>query len=181
MPLILLIVSLPIIVIALMPLILIQRYRMGSSRRLARPWTATLGMVSMILSAIFFLITAAMTNIWIPQALAYAAMGLCFGAVLGGLGLVLTRWESMPQSLHYTANRWLVLAITLVVSARVLFGLYRSILFAEGSLTATSAISAFGIPESLAAGAIVIGYYLAYNVGLRWRIRVWQHRPLRRL
>jgi hypothetical protein len=180
-PLILLIVSLPILVIALMPLILFQRYRMGSSRRLARPWTATLGMVSMTFSAIFFLLTAAVTNIWIPRALAYAAAGLGLGALLGGLGLVLTRWESMPQSLHYTANRWLVLAITLVVSARVLFGLYRSILFAEGSLTATSAISAFGIPLSLAAGAIVIGYYLAYNVGVRWRIRVWQHRPLRRL
>jgi hypothetical protein len=180
-PLILLIVSLPIIVIALMPLILFQRYRMGSSRRLARPWMATLGMVSMAVSAIVFLITAAVTNLWIPQSLAYAAMGMGFGALLGGLGLMLTRWESLPQSLHYTANRWLVLAITLVVSARVLFGLYRSILFAEGSVTATSAISAFGIPQSLAAGAIVIGYYLTYNAGLRWRIRTWQQRPLRRL
>ena len=180
-PLILLIVLLPLVIIALMPLILIQRYRIGSSRRLARPWIATLGVVSMTLSAIFFLVSAAIANIWIPEALSYSAMGLGVGVLLGGLGLVLTRWESLPQSLHYTANRWLILMVTLVVSARVLFGLYRSILFAEGSLTATSAISAFGIPQSLAAGAIVIGYYFAYSLGLRWRIRVWQRRLLRRL
>jgi hypothetical protein len=89
--------------------------------------------------------------------------------------------KDRPQSLHYTANRWLVLVITFIVTARVLFGVYRSILFAGGSLSATSAISAFGIPQSLAAGAIVIGYYLAYTAGLRWRIRVWQRRSLRRM
>jgi len=42
-------------------------------------------------------------------------------------------------------------------------------------------VTAFGVPESLAAGATVIGYYLAYNAGLRWRIRRWQHRALRAL
>lgn len=181
MPLILLLVLVPIIVIALTPLMLIQRYRVGSARRLARPWMATLAVVSMAFSAIFLLFSAAVTNIWIPQSFSFAAMGLGLGVVLGLLGLALTKWESMPQSLHYTANRWLVLMITLVVTVRVLFGLYRSILFAEGNLTATSAIAAFGIPQSLAAGAIVIGYYLAYTAGVRWRIRVWQRRPLRRL
>ena len=181
MPLILLVVLVPLVVIALMPFILIQRYRVGSARRLARPWMATVGVISMTFSSIFFLVSAGITNIWIPQSFSYAAIGLGIGVVLGVLGLVLTRWESMPQSLHYTANRWLVLVITFVVTARVLFGLYRSILFAEGSLSATSAISAFGIPQSLAAGAIVIGYYLAYTAGVRWRIRVWQRRSLRRM
>jgi hypothetical protein len=180
-PLILLLVLLPMIVIALMPLILIQRYRIGSSRRLARPWMATLGMVSMGLSAVTFLLSAAVTNIWIPESLRYAAMGLGFGLGMGAVGLALTRWEATPQSLHYTANRWLVMFITLVVTARVMYGFYRSLLFAEGYVTAPSAIAAFGIPQSLAAGATVVGYYLAYSAGVRWRIRAWQRRPLRRL
>jgi hypothetical protein len=31
----------------------------------------------------------------------------------------------------------------------------------------------------LAAGGIVIGYYLVYNAGVRWRISRWQRRALR--
>ena len=37
---------------------------------------------------------------------------------------------------------------------------------------------AFGIPESLAAGGIVIGYYFAYGLGVRRRILKWQNRAL---
>ena len=37
-------------------------------------------------------------------------------------------------------------------------------------------VLAFGIPESLAAGGIVIGYYFAYGWGVRRRIRTWQIR-----
>jgi hypothetical protein len=40
-------------------------------------------------------------------------------------------------------------------------------------------IDAFGVPQSLGAGGIVIGYYLVYSAGLRWRIRRWDRRPLR--
>jgi hypothetical protein len=35
-------------------------------------------------------------------------------------------------------------------------------------------VLAFGIPESLAAGGTVIGYYVAYNLGVRRQIRRWQ-------
>jgi hypothetical protein len=40
-------------------------------------------------------------------------------------------------------------------------------------------IDAFGVPQSLGAGGIVIGYYLVYSAGLRWHIRRWERRPLR--
>ena len=43
-PLILLLLLVPIVVIALMPVILIQRYRAGKARRQARPWVATLNL-----------------------------------------------------------------------------------------------------------------------------------------
>ena len=43
---------------------------------------------------------------------------------LGMVGLLLTRWEATPATLHYTPNRWLVLVVTFVVSARVLYGLW---------------------------------------------------------
>lgn len=179
MPFILLLLLVPIIVIALMPLILIQRYRAGKARRLARPWMATLNLAVMAFSAIFFLASAAFTTIWIPMAFTGAAMGLAAGVLLGGIALLITRWETAPRTLHYTPNRWLVLFVTPIVSARVLYGLFRSLAMARAGFSGTELVTAFGVPESLAAGAMVIGYYLAYNAGLRYRIQRWENRALR--
>ena len=179
MPLLLLLLALPLVFIALTPFMLIQRYRVGSARRQARPWMATFGLVMMIVSTIFFLVGSGITGFWVQDAFAGAAAGVGVGVVLGIVGLLLTRWETSPRTLHYTPNRWLVLFVTLIVSARVLYGLYRSALVAQAGVTGTAVVLAFGIPESLAAGGAVIGYYLAFNAGLRWRIRRWQHRALR--
>jgi hypothetical protein len=178
-PLLLVLLLLPLVVLALMPLILIQRYRVGTARRLARAWTATFTLVSMVFSVMFFLVAAAMTTYWIPNAFSGAAAGLGAGSVLGVLGLMLTRWEATPRTLHYTPNRWLVLIVTFVVSARVIYGLWRSWTVAQSGLYGTSVVTAFGVPESLAAGATVLGYYLVYSAGLRWRIRNWRRRVLR--
>lgn len=179
MPLLLLVLALPVILLALMPLVLFQRYRLGSARRLARPWITTITLVSMTFSAVFFLFAAAVTQIWVAGAFRGAAFGVAIGCVVGVLGLLLTRWEAGLRTLHYTPNRWLVLVITLIVSARVLYGFYHSWGAARAGLAGTSMIDAFGVPQSLGAGGIVIGYYLVYSAGLRWRIRRWDRRPLR--
>ncbi len=179
MPLLVLLLLLPIVLLALTPIMLIQRYRVGTARRLARPWMVTFGVVMMCGSTVFFLIGSAVTTIWVHDALSGAAAGVAVGSLFGVAGLVLSKWESTPHSLHYTPNRWLVLFISLVVSARLLYGLYRSWQVARAGFDGTSVVTAFGIPESLAAGGIVIGYYLAYGAGLRWRITKWQRRALR--
>ena len=179
MPFILLLLLVPIVFTALLPVMLIQRYRAGKARRLARPWMATLNLAVMAFSAIFFLVSAAVTTIWIPRSFSGAATGIAIGLVLGCLGLALTRWESGLRDLHYTPNRWLVLFVTLLVSARILYGLYHSLAAARAGLSGAALVTAFGVPESLAAGGAVIGYYVAYNAGLRWQIRRWQRRSLR--
>jgi hypothetical protein len=66
-----------------------------------------------------------------------------------------------------------------MVSARVLYGLWRSWKAAEAGLYGTQIVLAFGIPWSLAAGGAVIGYYIAYAWGVRRRVLQWQRRPLR--
>ena len=181
MPLLLLLLLLPVVLIALTPVMLIQRYRAGSARREARPWVTAMSIGAMAFSAVFFLASAAITTIWIPHALSGAAIGMAAGLGLGVMGSLLTRWEPGVRSLHYTPNRWLVLLVTLIVSARVAYGLYRSFEAASAGFSGAHLVNAFGVPQSLAAGAIVIGYYLAYNVALRQRIGRWQRRALRPL
>ena len=179
MPLLLLVLLLPLIVIALMPLILIQRYRVGTARKMARRWMATFNVWVMAFSAVCFLAGAAVTQVWVANALTGAVAGVVLGSALGIAGLALTRWESTPASLHYTPNRWLVLIVTVVVSARVLYGLWRSWMAAEAGIYGTPMVMAFGIPESLAAGGVVIGYYVVYTFGVRSRVLKWQSRAWR--
>src|ERR1700741_4104874 len=125
MPLLLLLL-LPLVVIALMPVILIQRYPVGSARRMARRWIATLNFRLMAFSAACFLTGAAVTTVWVRNALTGAVAGGVLGCGRGTAGLALPRWEPAAATLHYTPNRWLVLLVTFVVSARVLYGLWRS-------------------------------------------------------
>ena len=179
MPLLILLLLLPVILIALSPLMLVQRYRVGTARKQARPWLATFGLFMMAASTIFFLTGAGVTSFWVQDAFLGALAGVVVGSVLGIAGVLLTKWEATPGSLHYTPNRWLVLLVTVIVSARLLYGLYRSWLAARAGIEGTAVITAFGIPESLAAGGIVIGYYLAFGAGLRRRIKRWEKRSLR--
>ena len=176
MPLVLLVVLLPVVVIALMPLMLLQRYRIGTARRLARPFLARLTLGAMVFSTAFFLIAAAMTSVWVPRALTLSVAGLAAGIALGILGIWLTRWEATPRSLHYTPNRWLVLFITVIVLARLAYGLWRSWSVARAGWGASPAVAAFGIAESMAAAATVIGYYFAFSAGVQARVRRWQRR-----
>ena len=180
MPFLLLAVVLviPLVLIAMTPLLLIQRYRIGTTRRLARRWVATINIAAMAFSVCFFLIGAAVTNAWVPNAFTWALAGIGAGCVLGVVGLYLSRWESTPRALHYTPNRWLVLAITLLVTTRIAYSFWRGWVTVRTGADA-SWLTSFGVAESLAAGATVLGYYLAYSMGVRVRIAKWEKRTVR--
>ena len=173
MPLIPILIAL-LFVIALvlaMPLLLVLRYRAGTARRLGRKWISTVNLVSLIVSAGLFLWVAAMTAFWVPQAFLYSLAGFMLGGVLGLLGLALTRWDRTPGATHYTPNRWLVLVITLAVTTRLLYGLWRIWHAWRASGANESWIAAAGVAGSMAVGAVVLGYYLIYSAGIRWRLR----------
>jgi hypothetical protein len=93
------------------------------------------------------------------------------GGVLGGVGLWLARFEPSGEALHYTANRWLVLAITLAVAARIAYGFWRGFESWRSGIEGGAWLVASGAAESLAAGAVVLGYYLTFWWGLRRRLR----------
>ncbi len=181
MPLLLVPVLVVLAVIALVPLSIVQRYRMGTSRQRARGWLATLNVAGLLLSSVLFLISATLTAVWVPGALTYAATGLTLGALLGMLGLWLTRWEPSAGALHYTPNRWLVLGLMLVVTARIGYGLWRAWHSWRAGLEGEPWFVAAGIAGSMAAGAVVLGYYLTYWIGVRRRYRRHSARRLRRM
>jgi len=157
-------------VLVLMPLSLVLRYRAGTARRPARRWVAAINVVAVSVSAMLLLMVAAVTSYWVPVALRYALLGLAGGGFLGLLGLWLSRWEETPRSLHYTPSRALVLAIMLVVAARLAYGLWRSWHAWHAAAGDTSWLVASGAAGSLAAGALVLGYYLTYWAGVWARI-----------
>ena len=160
-----------LILIALIPLSLVQRYRVGTSRQRARGWLATINLTGHGLSAVLFLAGAALTTIWVPGAFTYAAAGFAAGLVLGMIGLRLTRWEHTAGGLHYTPNALLVLAVMLVVTGRVLYGLWRAWETWRAGLRGESWFVEAGLATAMAAGAVVLGYYLAYWIGVRRRYR----------
>jgi fructose-specific phosphotransferase system IIC component len=102
--------------------------------------------------------------------LRYSLFGFMGGCLLGLLGLGVTHWEETPQALHYTPNRWLILIITLVVTARLLYGIWRIWHAWRASGSDTSWLQTAGVAGSLALGAIMLGYYATYSAGLRWRL-----------
>ncbi len=171
MPLLLVAVLFVLAMVALIPLSLVQRYRMGTSRRRARGWLATLNSVGFAFSAAVLLSGAAFTSIWVPDAFTHTAAGLAGGCALGLLGLLLTRWETEPGSLFYRPNRWLVLGLTLIVTARLAYGFWRGWHTWRLGVDGTSWFAASGAAGSMAAGAVVLGYYLAYWIGVRRRAR----------
>ena|SRR5436190_13391460 len=158
------------------PLLLLVRYRAGTARRMARPWVATINVLSLLLSAGLFIWVAAMTNFWVPRAFSYSLIGMLSGCLLGLLGLALTRWERTATVIYYTPNRWLVLLVTLAVAARMVYGVWRIWHAWHTTGHDTSWLAAAGIPGSMSVGALVLGYYLSYFAGVRWRMTTARYR-----
>jgi hypothetical protein len=165
--------------IALTPLALVQRYRLGTARRRARRWSATINVAGFAFSSALFLVGAGITSIWVPNALILTLMGFVSGYLLGMVGLAVSRWEAAGGSLHYTPNRWLVLGISLVVTARLAFGFWRSWHAWHATPDYGSWAAESGVAGALAAGAVVLGYYLTYWLGVRRRLRWHDERTAR--
>jgi len=170
-PLLVIALVLPLVLVALVPLSLVLRYRASTARRQARGWIAAINVVGFGISAALLMTVAALTSFWVPRAFTYALLGLAGGAVLGLAGLLLSRWETRPETLHYTPSRALVLAIMLVVVSRMAYGLWRAWHAWRAAPDDGSWLAHSGAAGSLAAGAVVLGYFLTYHAGIWWRLK----------
>jgi hypothetical protein len=155
-----------LVVILTMPVSLVMRYRAGRARREARGWVASLNIMALALSVVLWLTATALTSLWVPGSLTYAFAGLGIGGLLGVVGLMLTRWDATPGRLHFTPNAWIVLFVTVVVAARIAYGVWRTWHAWEAGFDHTSSIVVDGVRGSLAAAGVVLGYYLIFWLGV---------------
>ncbi|WP_254459268.1 DUF1453 domain-containing protein [Xanthomonas sacchari] len=154
----------------LLPLSLLQRFRMGTTRRQARGWLVAVQLWSALLSSVVLLVFAVIAGHWWPGAATYAAAGWGIGLLLGPLGIVGTRFEPLPHGLHYTPNLWLVLGMTALVAVRIGAGLWqgwRSLV--DGAAWPTQGWMSHA--SLLGAAALLLGYACAYAWLLRRRLR----------
>ena len=171
MPLIVLGILIVLAFIAVIPLSIIQRFRMGTARRTARRWVATLNLTAVALSAVLFLVGTLITSRWIPEARTYTLYGLAGGCVLGLLGL----------GAHPVGIRWRKHEVHAEPLARArdhpdgdgprAYGFWRGWEAWRASLESAAWVTASGIAGSMSAGAVVLGYYLIFWAGVRRRIR----------
>ena len=171
MPFIALALLVLLLIVVVVPISIVQRFRGATRRRPARKWIASLNLGAVGLSAVLLLTGAYVTARWIPEAFRYALAGLGVGSLLGALGLALTRWDSANGRMYYTPNKWLVTMVMLVVTARVLYGFWRTWQTWRASVDAVAWVSASGLETSLSAGAVVLGYYLVFWAGVRAHTR----------
>ena len=178
----------PIIVFALLLFVLLAfagvvllslalRYRAGTARRQGRRWVATMNVWMTIFSAALFLCFTFLLSFWLGSTLQFALAGMGVGALLGLLGLVLTRWESHPEGFFYTPSRWLALLVMLAIAARLVYGWWHA-MHGNTPVDQHWLRSVSGTQLSVAVAAGLIGYYLVYAIGVR--IRIARHEKSRR-
>ena len=162
------------LLLLLWPLALWNRYRVGTSRRRPPRWLTRLNAWLIPVSALLFLGGMGVAQLFVAHAFPYAALGVLAGLALGALGWTLTRVEHRPGQIWYTPNRWLVLALTLVVVARMFAGIWQAWERMRGDTAALAAWGPLGEPAGLfAVAGLVVGYHAMYAVLLQWRLGRW--------
>jgi hypothetical protein len=116
------------------------------------------------------LASAVAMEFWTPYATRHALAGGGVGVLLGMLGLVLTRWEVTREGLYFQPNAWLVLLVTSIVAARIAYAVWRTWEVWQAGGGEMSATVAHGFRGSLAAAAVVLGYYVTFWLGVRRRL-----------
>lgn len=176
MPLLLMLPLLVLAIVALwamlLPISLIQRYRLGRKRRRVVAWANSAHAWLVLISVAAFFSSAWMATRWLPHALSMAGAGFAVGILLGIINLAISRNEVETGNFYVTPNAWLVLGMTLLVAARILLGLWQ--LHEHGFRLHPMQRQEvwFLRPDSLfALGGLLLGHYFAWCWGLRSLLR----------
>lgn len=176
MPLLLLVpllaLCLALFIALMLPLSLLQRYRMGRKRRRLWPWANRLNTVFAWISVALFLPGAWASSLWLDGALAMAWAGLAAGMLLGLLNIALSRIEHAPDGVHLTPSAAIVLTLVLLVVLRIVLGGWQLLEHGFDWQARTRDVAWFLRPSSLFAFAgLLIGHGLAWYLALGARLR----------
>lgn len=176
-----LLVVLVLVVLLLLPLLLVagllapwQRYRLGKRPRRVRPWYVVLNLWLLLAGSLFMLGWTALAQYWMADAWLMAVAGWLAGLVLGTLHVATSRHHRQDGQYHVTPNAWIVLALAVLVLARLLVVGWQ---LAEHGLDWRSHAQAawYLRPASLfAVAALLLGHGLAWYWGLRRRLKAWR-------
>ena len=149
---------------ALFLLALYRRFRGAFARQRLQP-TRIKVRIGLLGLAALMLVLRGMHSIDFAAA---GLVGVAAGAALAWNGLRLTRFDVMPGGIFYTPNGYIGAVLTAVLLGRLVYRfqvLYPSLEAAKAQ-TGDPFASFQGSPLTVALLGIVIGYYIAYGVGL---------------
>jgi len=126
----------------------------------------------MVRVAIFAVLTVllSLTGLYNPMLLVGLAGGIAGGAVLGTVGLRLTRFEQNAQGADvYIPNPWIGAALTMLLLGRLAWRLL--VAMPQMQDPAMAGHAGYGPPMgnsplTLAVFGLMVGYYLVYFIGL---------------
>jgi len=154
----------PVLIGCVLYWIISRRLRRNVERQKLRPLRKIIGIV--ILSAISLALLIA--SQFLPKLLSGIGAGLAGGAVLGLVGLRLTKFETTAEGRFYTPDTRIGLALTLLFAGRLAYRFW-----ALNHLTDSSQVPpAFKSALTYLAFGLLAGYSIVYSIGLLVRCRV---------
>jgi len=160
---------------ALIVLALYRRFRRLFGRQPLQPARMKMRIAALALVAVVLVLRAMHS----PDLAAAGLAGLVAGAALAYVGLRLTRFDVMPAGVFYTPNGYIGAILSALLLSRLAYRflvLYPTLqsAHAEGADPFTMFQRS---PLTLALFGIVIGYYIAYSIGLLVRSRALREPP----
>lgn len=151
---------LPMLMVPLMAFAVYRRVRRNIGAQLLRPSQLKfrIGLLAVVLAMLALLSLQSL-----PMATAISG-GVLVGAMLGFVGMRLTRFETRADGVYYTPNVYLGVALSLLVLARVVYRM--SMLWSQGAAQAAHPGPPQFSPLTFALVAVLIGYYLVYCIGI---------------
>jgi hypothetical protein len=149
----------PVVIGGLFAWRIYRRLRRNIGRQPLRPRRIISSIVIFSVLSVMF----AIAGLEFPKILIGLGGGLLIGALLGLLGLRLTKFETTDEGHFYTPNTHIGVGLTVLFVGRMIYHFW---FFNDETTASPQGSSPFQSPLTLFFFGLIAGYYLVYYVGL---------------